>query len=161
MGLRGNNFHHQNTVVSMLVPTVVDDDPTILGSWIVEPWEKAAQLAIILTAGAMAATDAVTVALQGRRRDTGAAEALKEADGTTDLKFTLAATSDGGALDTGVLLGTLRLDTMDGETYDAVRITCDNAVAQNVTIAAVGVLCDQREHSTGQTDDLFSKQRPA
>lgn len=151
--------HHENVFAGVaFVPAAVDDSPAVNGPAISEPWRLGRNLAFHMLAGAMAATDAMTITVQGLLRSDGTTwEAVKDKDGN-NLIFTVAKASDGAALENGHLLGTVDLERFDANTYKSIRLSAVNAVAQNVTLAAAYEISDLYSHPSGQVDDLLSKQ---
>lgn len=152
--------HHENVKADVaFVPQNVNNS-AVNGADINEPWKVGRNLAFHLVAGAMVATDALTITVQGKKRSDSAYEAVKDKDGN-NLIFTVTKTSDGGALENGHLLGTVDLERFDGNKYSDIRLSAINAVALNVLLAAAYEISDPHARPTGQVDDLLSKQAEA
>lgn len=159
--MKGNNFFHRVTHSSTATPFVAlppndCDNETVNGNAIVEPWKKGRQLAFLLGLGAIAAGAALTFTVQGQKRADDTWEALKEADGATDLKFTAAEVADSD--DGKGVLGTLDLTRIDGTTYKAIRISVTNAANFSALVCVMYVIFDLLRHPSGTSDDLFYKQ---
>lgn len=155
--MKGNNFHHKVTLGQSLAPQSVTNT-TVSGNPIVEPQRTARQIAFILQGGAFAATVNGTFTLQGRLRSDGTTwQTLKDKDGS-NLALSGAVYNDGGALENGALLGTLRTDAYDTDTYEAVRIQFTEGNNAAALIAVAHILFDQREVPSGQEDKLFALQ---
>lgn len=100
------------------------------GVAIVRPWEVGRTISFLAIAGALAAADALTVVVQARRVGTSTWDGALCADGVTALGFTVSKLSDGGAVENGVVMGSLDLSRFKapGEfTYDAIRLRAVNA----------------------------------
>lgn len=159
MGLKGNNFFHNNKTGTALQPQSVSNT-TVAGETIVEPWRIGRQITFILLGGAFASSANGACTVQGLRRDDGTTwEALKESDGTTDLEFTATALDDGGALEGDRLLGTIDMGDIDGETYEAIRLSFEEDATAAMLVGAAYVISDLYARPSGDTDDLFSKAR--
>lgn len=166
-----DNIGEMVEVRQALAPIVVDDAPVIEGATILNAHKVGRQLSFILAAGAMAATDALAIEVEGSLDGGTTWENVKDKDGN-DLVFTLSKVSDGGQLEDGVLIGTIPLDrankrdltndsVRDTPFYDAYRITAVNAVAQDVLLSAVAVISDLFERASVEVDDLLLKVLPA
>jgi hypothetical protein len=141
------------------------NNSAINGESIVRPWEKGRRLILCLIGAAMTTNDALTVTVQMRRKGTSTWDAAKKADGSTDLTFTVAKTSDTGVLENGMLHGELDLSRLQRPSssyeYDAVRISAVNAAAQNVIVGAVyaiGDLIAEPDSTNEALEDLLAKQ---
>jgi len=155
--MKGNNFHHKVTVGQSLAPQSVTNT-TVSGNPIVEPQKTSRQIAFIMQGGAFAATVDGSFTLQGRLRSDGATwQTLKDKDGN-NIVLAGAVYDDGGALENGALLGTLRTDAYDTATYEAVRIQFTEGGNAAALVAVAHVLFDQRELPSGQEDKLFALQ---
>lgn len=149
--------HHENVFAGVaFIPAVVSNTP-VNGVTISEPWQKGRNLALLLLIAAMTTNDALTVTVQGRKRSDGNWEAVKDKDGN-NLTFTVSKTSDTGAGENGCLLGTVDLQRKYGTTYNAIRVSAVNAVAQNVVVAVAYEISHVFNAPTGQADDLLAKQ---
>lgn len=149
--------HHENVKTGVaLVPQNINNS-AVNGADIKEPWKSGRNLALHLIAAAMAATDVLTITIQGKKRSDGVYEAVQDRN-AVDLIFTVSKTSDGGALENGVLLGTIDLERVDGNKYSDLRISAINAVAVNVLLACIYEISDVYSRPTGQVDDLLEKQ---
>jgi len=159
--MKGNNFFLRVTHSSVATPFVAlkpqdVNDATVTGNTIVEPWKKGRQLSFLLGLGVIAAGAVLTFTVQGQKRSDDTWEALKEADGVTDLKFTAAEVADSD--DGKGVLGTLDLTRIDGTTYKAIRISCLNAAAFSALVCVMYVVFDLLRHPSDTEDDLFYKQ---
>lgn len=152
--LKGNNFRHQVEVGVALAPTTINNTTTN-GSTITEPWKRARQIAFIFMGGAFPATTDTTITIQGQARSNGAWAALTDKDGN-NLALTGSVYDDGGALESGALLGSFDLSRVDSSTYKAIRAIVTNGVATAAIYAIAYVLFDPYTKPTGQTDVLAS-----
>ncbi len=156
-----HNFHHNNLVGVCFEPQVLNDSAAT-GAAIVEPQHRGTDITFILCAGDMAATATGSGALQGRLRSDGSTwEALTEYDGVTALVFLASLFTADSVLEDDVVIGTIPLDRIDWDTYEAIRIVVTNAVAVAVTIGCCYVISGVRSVPSGQTDYLFAKCMPS
>lgn len=154
--LVGHNWQHSNKPIAHIVPKSVTNT-TAAGDWIVEPWKLANQLTFLFMGGAWAATVDGSAVIQGRKRSDGSAVTLKEKDGVTNLALTATYLDDAGAGENGLIPGTIPLEDIDSETYDAVRMLYTEAGNAAALICVVAILSGFKERPSGTTDDLFSK----
>ena len=120
----------------------------------------ASYVTFVVIADSIATGAVLAITVQGQRRDTGAWEALKEADGTTNLAFTPAKLADTGELETNkVLAGSVEVGRIS-KAYKAVRISATESGAAAVDIAAAWHASDLTLSEGGAADDLLEKQRP-
>ena len=158
--MRGNNFHHANSVGLALASQSVSNT-TVNGETISEPWRTGRRISFLAVGGAFAASASGRLKVQGLQRADGSTwENLKESDGTTDLEFTAASLDDGGAGENAVLLGTLPMAKLDATTYKAIRVTFQSEGAQAMLMGVAYVISELYERASGQSDDLFSKIMP-
>lgn len=159
--MKGNNFQYHNFPFRALAPQVVAGAATVNGDDIVEPWSKGRQLSFLLLGGDLpAGITAATFTVQGKRRDTGAYEAVKAGDGITNLVFTASKTIDAGELDQGRLLGTIPLHMLNLDNYSALRLSLTTTGTGNYSVAAAAIISDILTFpAVGFTDDLFAKVR--
>jgi len=145
----------------------------ILGEAIEAPWKKGRFLLFDIIAAAFAASDVITVTVQGRisgsyltSTSTSTLEPyiwedVLDKDGNS-LIFT--AEADGGTLEDGSITGSIDLNRLsliaqDGTSkYDALRIVAINANAANVVVGGHYRITDLYEVPGTITDGLISKQ---
>lgn len=156
--MKGNNFHH-HTVTGVSIPPQTVSNATVNGNAIVEPWKYCRQVAFLLLGGVMAATVAATAKFQGQKISDDAWENLKEHDGTTDLAITAALLADTAQIENGRILGTLDVSKIDSETYKAVRIVYTETATAAALIAIAHIAFELIAKVSGESDDLFAKQR--
>jgi len=145
----------------------------ILGETIAAPWKKGRFLLLDIIAAAFAASDSITITIQGR-----IAGSYLTATSTTTLEpyiwedildkdsnsLAFTAEADGGDLENGHITGTLDLCRLsiiaqDGSSqYDAIRVTAINSNAANVVVGAVYSITDLYEVPGSITDGLLTKQ---
>ena len=139
----------------------------VQGEAIVEPWLKGTRLLAVFIAGAMAATDDITISVKRRRVGTSTWDVVYQNDGTTPLAFE--ASGDGETLENGYIFGELDLTRLkvnkdeNGETYDydAIAFFAANAVAQNVIVGGTYYIGDlySRPPTTADSVQLILDQR--
>lgn len=161
MSLRGNNFHMRVLHGLALETKATGTGGTTTGATIVEPWHKGREISFLLVGGDHGAAATATCVVQGRRRDNASWEALKNKAGT-DLQFTASKLADGGALEDGTLLGTVPLENVDNETYDAMRLLYTRgAQAVDTLVGAAYIISDLYTCPSSQhtADDLYGQLR--
>ena len=162
--MKGNNFQHQIQHGLALETQGVGTGGVITGKTIKEPWRVGRQISFLLVGGDHGAAATATCKVQGLKRSDGTTwENLKESDGTTDLEFTASKLADTAELEDGTLLGTMHLSTVDGSTYEAMRLLYTRgAQAVDVEIGAAYIISDLYTvpDAQGLKDDLFAKSRP-
>lgn len=120
----------------------------------------ASYVTFVVTADSVASGATLAIVVQGQRRDTGAWETLKEADGTTNLAFTASKLADGAELETNkYLAGSVEVGRLS-KLYKAVRISATESGGAAVDIAAMWHASDLTLNEGGAADDLLEKQRP-
>ena len=139
--------------VRLLKPQNVSNTK-INGDAVVAPWRRARQMLVCINGGDMASGDILTFKIEKRRAGTSTWDIQKQPDGSTDVAFPLQKQSGGSGLETRLVSGVPlfgvvdfnRIDTQaspDGKAaydYDAIRLTAQNAVGQNVVCSATGIL---------------------
>lgn len=153
--MKGKNFHHHNIVGLAVAPKDYNGVATV-GATIKEPWTKGRQLSFILIGGAFASSASLTCVVQGQKRSDDSWVTLKEHDGSTDLEFTQTKLDDTAEIEGGALLGTIPLNTIDVETYKALRLLPTGS-AHSQIFGASYIISDLYTSPSGQEDDLFSK----
>lgn len=132
----------------------------INGDTVLAPWRRARQMLVCINGGDMASGDILTFKIEKRRTGTSTWDIQKQQDGSTDVAFPLQKQSGGTGLETRLVSGVPlfgvidfnRIDTVaapDGKAaydYDAIRLTAQNAVGQNVVCSAVGILGHHFNH---------------
>lgn len=157
--MKGNNFHYTVGGVGVSVPPQTINAATVNGADIVEPFRIGRQLVFIFLGGTFAVGTDFRLRVFGKRRDTGAYEALLGKDKVTPIEFTQTKLDDGGAGENGMLLGTLYANEVDTETYGTFRVTLQNVGAAN-GLAGVGhFIADLWSHMSATPDELFEQQK--
>ena len=156
-GLISNNFY-ENAIISNALNAQTVNAATVDGPAIVEPWRTGRQLAVILVGGTLAAGSSGRFKASVRKRSDATWVALLDKN-ATQIEFPVLKLDDAGALENGALVGTLDLDYVDSDTYNAIRFSYTSEGAQNQTVAAAYVLYDLYARPGSQIDDLFGLQR--
>jgi len=157
MGLRENRFY-QHAKAGIALPTQSISNTTVNGSEIKEPWTLGRQLVLTLVGGAIATGGTNACTIQGLKRSDGTTwEALKEKDGTTDLKFTAAKLQDAAALENGIVRGCIPLARVKAGTYKSIRVSFAVTGAFATLVGASYEIVDLFELDQAATDDLFAK----
>lgn len=156
--MKGNNFHH-HTITGVSIPPQTVTDAAVAGNAIPEPWKYCRQVAFLLLGGAQAATVAATCVFQAQQISDDAWVTLKEHDGTTDLEITAALLGDTAQIENGRILGTLDVSKIDSETYKAVRCLYTETGVAAALIAVAHIAYELISKVSGESDDLFAKQR--
>lgn len=160
MSLKGNNFQHSIIHGLALETQGVGTGGTITGNTISEPWSLGRQLSFLLVGGDHGAAATATCEVEVRQRGTSTWVNQLEFDGVTNLDFTASKLADTAELEDNTILGTIDLATIDGVTYDAVRLLYTRgAQAVDVEIGAAYIISDLYTKPGGVVDDLFSKTR--
>lgn len=153
----GMNFFHMVKVGVAIAPQSISG-ATVNGSAIVEPWKFGRQISFLLAGGAFASSSVGACTVQGRARSDGSTwSPLKQSDGTTNLIFTATALADAGALEGGLLLGTLDLGDVNSETYEAIRLSYVESGSAAQLISASYVISGLYTQPSGTSDDLWAK----
>ncbi len=157
--MKGHNFHYTIGSVGASVPPQTINNATVNGTDIVEPFRTGRQLVFFFMGGSWPANTDFRLRVFGKRRDTGAYDALLGKDNVTALEFTQTKLDDAGAGENGALIGTLYANEVDLETYGAFRVTLQN-VAATAAIAGVGhFVADLYSHPSATPDELFAQQK--
>jgi hypothetical protein len=154
------------------------------GVAIVRPWEIGRYITFMAIGGALVGADALTVKVQARRAGTSTWDDVQDSTGAADLAFTVSKLSDGGAVENGVVIGSLDLERLtNGNTgntavnlpkvsgtaydYDAIRLTAVNANNSSPGIVGFGYLITHIRDTPAKdaagalvTDDLLLDQLP-
>ena len=145
----------------------------ILGETIETPWKKGRFLLFDIIGAAFAASDSITVTVQGRiSGSSGEATSTSTLEpyiwedilDKDDNSLAFDAEADAGDLENGHITGTvdlnrLSLTSQNGfREYDALRIVAINGNAANVTVGASYRITDLYEVPGTLTDGLLSKQ---
>lgn len=158
MALKGNNLLQRCYFGPAVVPQTVTNT-TVNGATISAPWEKGRQIAFFFAGGAFASGVNLTIKVQGQKRSDDSWVTLKDAKGTNDLEVSPTAIDDAGALENGVLAGSIDVADLDGVTYKAIRLTVQESGNAAALVAVVYVIFDVRETPVNNTDYLFDRAR--
>lgn len=157
---KGNNFFHKVKYGRALAAQSVGQ-ATVNGETIVEPWKHGRQLSFFLIGGAISATAANTIVVEGRVRADSTWETIVSPVDDADVEFDDANLNNADLLETDSLLGTIDLSRVDGERYNALRISITQATSAQTTLIAAGYLIsDLYRHPSGSVDYLFSQLVP-
>lgn len=153
--MKGNNFFHANKVGIAIAPVSIASGAAT-AVVISEPWKLGEQLTFILQGGAFAAGATATCVVQGLLRSDGSTwEAHKNAVGT-DIAFAPAKLAKGGALENGVLIGTIPVIDLDSSKYKAIRLLFTAGTANAQLIGASYVISELRRVPSVMADELFA-----
>lgn len=158
MALRGNNLLQRCYFGPAVVPQSISN-ATVNGATISEPWVKGRQIAFFFAGGAFAASANLTIKVQGQKRSDDSWVTLKDAKGTNDLEVSPTAIDDTGALENGVLAGSIDMADVDGVTYKALRLTVQESATAAALVCVVYVIYDVRSTPVTNTDYLFDRAR--
>ncbi len=154
--LVGKNFHHNHKSYLALKPKSVTNT-THEGETISEPWKIGHLLTFLFLGGAFAATVDGAIVIQGLKRSDGTTwEALKDKDGN-NLVVTPTKLDDGGALENGIIVGSIPTEDIDSGTYMAVRAHYTESGNAAALVAGAAIITGLRDVPSGDTDDLLSK----
>src|SRR6185436_7779618 len=140
--MKGNNFFHANKVGVAIAPVSIASGAATAVA-ISEPWKLGEQITFVLQGGAFAAGATATCVVQGQKRSDDAWENHKNAVGT-DIAFTPAKLAKSGALENGVLIGTIPVIDFDSSKYKAVRLLFTAGTANAQLISASYVISELR-----------------
>lgn len=142
------------------LPTSAITSATVNGDTVNLLGLGASYVTFVVTADSVATGAVLAITVQGQRKDDDSWEALKEADGTTNLTFTAAKLADAGELETNkYLAGSVEVGRISKD-YKAVRISATESGGFAVDIAAMWHASDLISAGGGAADDLLEKQRP-
>lgn len=155
-GLKGNNFHHMTKTGLALAPQSVTSGNAV-GETIVTPWNYGRQITFLIAGGAFAASADLTVLrVQVRDKDSGAWTNAVDKDGST---LNIPGTFDNdGDLEGKMIRATVDFSTIDGNTYDAIRIFATEAGGAAALIGAVYVISDLYSKPSGDSELILSLQ---
>lgn len=147
---------YPNMELVACIPAQSITNTTVNGAALVEPWRKAAVLGVIIIGGALAATVDGAIKLQGRKRSDASWVNLTGLDGSTLLEVTPTKLDDGGALENGVIWGEVQLDRIPSATYDAVRVTFQEAGNAAALVGIAYQLWNFYRLPSGQTAEFHA-----
>jgi len=160
MGMKGNNIGQRIALPFKGGVAIAPEDcnnETVEGTAIVEPWNYGRQIAFQALHGVIHNSAVLSWKIQGRLRADGTTweDIQNNADPAADLEFD---TVDEATIDGLGIFGSLDLSTIDGETYEAIRLIVVNGAAQSALVGASYFIYDLYRHPSDTDDQLSDKQ---
>ena len=156
--MKGNSLVHATKSGLALAPQSVNNG-TVNGPTISEPWKHGRQIVFTFLGGVWAATvDGIAKIQRLLRSDMSTWDDLPNAAGA-DLEFTQTLLDDTGDGESAIIRGTLDLTAIDATTYAAIRLVYIEGGSAAALVGALYEIFDLYTHPSGDTDDLWAKQR--
>lgn len=137
------------------IPPQNIQNTTVNGTGVTEAqWRKGRVLTLVALGGAIAAAGVGVLKVQGQKRSDGNWENITQKDGSGIWEVAAARVADAGAIENGVLVGSILVSDID-EKYKAVRAVAQETADKSYLFGCCWLVSDLRSLHSGTTDDLF------